>query len=145
VAGYQPGMCVYRETCGSAMVVEHNGDVFSCDHYVYPEYRLGNLLRENLRSLVESKQQTDFGDAKAATLPAYCWNCDFVIACHGECPKHRFIQTPTGEPGLNYLCAGLKHYFGHVWPVLQTLAAIIERGGDPAEIMVVPARPRGRP
>lgn len=135
VAGYTPSMCVYRETCGKAMIIEHNGDLYSCDHYVYPEYRLGNVLEGSMREMVESPQQTKFGDDKAATLPAYCWNCDFVSACHGECPKHRFTTTPDGEPGLNYLCPGLKHYFAHVWPRLQILARIINEGKNPAIIM----------
>ncbi len=135
VYGIEPAMCVYRETCGTALVIEHNGDVYSCDHFVYPQYNLGNILTTSLREMVDSPRQVAFGDAKAASLPAYCWRCEFVTACHGECPKHRFIAAPDGEPGLNYLCAGLKHYFAHVWPTLQTLAAIIRQGKDPATIM----------
>lgn len=143
VAGYQPGMCVYRETCGTALVVEHNGNVYSCDHYVYPEYDLGNIMGKDLRAMVESPEQVRFGNDKAATLPAYCWNCEYVSACHGECPKHRFTFTPDGEPGLNYLCPGLKHYFSHVWPRMKMLAGIIQRGEDPASIMEA-LKPRGK-
>ncbi|MCC5874749.1 MAG: anaerobic sulfatase maturase [Candidatus Sumerlaeia bacterium] len=143
VAGYQPGMCVYRETCGNALVVEHNGHVYSCDHFVYPEYDLGNIMGKGLREMVMSPRQQKFGNDKAATLPAFCWNCEFVSACHGECPKHRFTLTPDGEPGLNYLCPGLKRYFSHVWPRMRMLAEIVLSGQDPSTIMET-LRPKGR-
>lgn len=137
VCGIQPGMCVYRKTCGDAMILEHNGDMYSCDHFVYPEYNLGNILAESMKAMAKSKAQQAFGDAKESTLPAFCRGCGFLAACHGECPKHRFTRAPDGEPGLNYLCPGLKHYFSHVWPRMRMLADIITGGGDPASIMPV--------
>ena len=99
---------------GRALAVEHNGDLYSCDHYVYPRYKLGNLLNTALAGLVYSPQQQAFGLAKSATLPCYCRECPVRFARHGECPKHRFIRTPGGEPGLNYLCAGYKKFFTHI-------------------------------
>ena len=133
--GEPAGVCVFSEKCGRAIAVEHNGDVFSCDHYVYPRYRLGNLMNQTLASMVDSPEQRAFGEAKAATLPAYCRGCDVRFACHGECPKHRFLRTPEGEPGLNYLCAGYKKFFHHIDPAMSTMAALLATGRAPAEIM----------
>ncbi len=104
--GMEPSLCVFRKTCGSAMAIEHNGDLYSCDHYVYPENKLGNIMEEPLVSLVNSVQQHKFGLDKLNTLPQYCIDCNVRFACNGECPKHRFVKTPDGEEGLNYLCAG---------------------------------------
>ena len=97
-------LCVFAPRCGSALALEHNGDLYSCDHYVYPRYKLGNLLNQSLTELADLPQQIRFGNDKQDTLPAYCRRCPVRFACNGECPKHRFIHTPDGEPGLNYLC-----------------------------------------
>jgi uncharacterized protein len=138
--GNPAGICVFSPTCGRALAVEHNGDVYSCDHYVYPRYRLGNLLNESLAGMVESPAQRAFGDAKASTLPAYCRSCSVRFACHGECPKHRFITTPDGEPGLNYLCAAYKRFFQHIDSPMRTMAALLASNRAPADIMRIPRR-----
>ena len=138
--GNPAGICVFSPTCGRALAVEHNGDVYSCDHYVYPRYRLGNLMNESLAGMVESPAQRAFGDAKAATLPAYCRSCSVRFACHGECPKHRFITTPDGEPGLNYLCAAYKRFFQHIDSPMRTMAALLASNRAPADIMRIPRR-----
>ncbi len=120
--GYQQSLCVFNETCGKALVIEHNGDVYSCDHYVYPENKLGNIIEQPLESMVYSEQQLEFGSSKKHKLPAYCLNCNVRIACNGECPKHRFNQTPEGESGLNYLCAGYRKFFNHIDPYMKFMA-----------------------
>ncbi|MGC4111468.1 MAG: anaerobic sulfatase maturase [Nocardioides sp.] len=135
--GQPAGVCIFSERCGRAVAVEHNGDVYSCDHYVYPRYKLGNLLNQSLGTMVDSPTQEAFGAAKAA-LPRYCQECPVRFACHGECPKHRFLRTPSGEPGLNYLCAGYKKFFTHVTPAMNTMAALLGNGRPPAEIMRLP-------
>jgi len=127
--------CVFSENCGSAMALEHNGDLYSCDHFVYPEHRLGNLLSEPLGDMAASAKQRDFGRAKSASLPRYCRDCDVRFACHGECPKHRFLQTPDGEPGLNYLCPSYKKFFAHTAPAMRKMATLLHHGRAPAEIM----------
>ena len=129
------GLCVFAPTCGTALAIEHNGDVYSCDHYVYPEYRLGNILDTPLNELVGSPQQTQFGQDKASRLPRYCKKCDVRFACNGECPKHRFLRTPDGEMGLNYLCAGYKHFFNYIDPYMKTMTQLLEARRAPAEIM----------
>jgi uncharacterized protein len=136
--GLPAGVCVFSENCGRALAIEHNGDIFSCDHYVYPRYRLGNLLNASLGAMVDSPQQTEFGLAKSRLLPRYCRECPVRFACHGECPKHRFLRTPHGEPGLNYLCAGYKKFFTHIDPAMRTMAALLGNGRAPAEIMQLP-------
>jgi uncharacterized protein len=120
--GLGASLCTLAETCGRALALEHDGSVYSCDHYVYPEYRLGNIQEQPLADLVFSPRQVAFGRAKSGSLPAYCHQCPYLFACHGECPKNRFIRTPDGEPGLNYLCAGLRQYFAHVDPYMKTMA-----------------------
>ncbi|RXK56351.1 anaerobic sulfatase maturase [Oleiharenicola lentus] len=135
--GQSPGICIFSPTCGRALAIEHNGDVYSCDHYVYPRYRLGNLLNEDLAALVDSPPQEAFGSAKA-DLPRYCRECPVRFACHGECPKHRFVRTPDGESGLNYLCAAYKKFFTHITPAMNTMAALIGNGRPPADIMLLP-------
>ncbi len=111
----QAGMCVHARTCGDAVALEHNGDLYSCDHYVEPEYLLGNIAQgRTLLELVDSPQQRAFGQAKLDTLPDYCRTCDVRFACNGGCPKDRFIATPDGEPGLHYLCAGYQMFFRHI-------------------------------
>jgi uncharacterized protein len=137
-AGEPAGVCVFTENCGRAVAVEHNGDVYSCDHYVYPRYQLGNLLNTSLAALVDSPQQQAFGRAKSATLPRFCRECPVRFACHGECPKHRFLRTPDGEPGLNYLCAGYKKFFTHIDSPMRTMAALLAAQQAPAEIMRLP-------
>jgi len=137
-AGEPAGVCVFSERCGRALAVEHNGDVYSCDHYVYPRYKLGNLLNEPLSALVDSPRQCDFGQAKSATLPRYCRECPVRFACHGECPKHRFLRTPHGESGLNYLCAGYKKFFPHIDSAMSTMAALLAAQQPPAAIMRLP-------
>lgn len=134
-AGMGGSLCVFSEKCGLALAVEHNGDVYSCDHYVYPEYRLGNLMEQPLKEMVSSPQQQQFGCDKLETLPRYCRECDVRFACHGECPKHRFLRTPDGEWGLNYLCAGYKRFFQHIDPHMRTMAGLLRSGRAPAEIM----------
>ena len=135
--GQPSGLCLFRETCGDAIALEHNGDVFSCDHFVYPSHRLGNLRQTNLGDLVRGPQQRAFGEAKAATLPAYCRQCDVRFACHGECPKNRFLRTPDGEPGLNYLCAAYQRFFRHVAPAMRGMSWLARNRRAPAEIMTL--------
>jgi len=133
--GSPPSLCLFSPTCGTAMAMEHNGDIYSCDHYVYPQYRLGNVLNKTLGEMVNSDEQRKFGRDKSDTLPAYCRECEVRFACHGECPKHRFLHTPSGEPGLNYLCAGYKRFFKHVGPSMRGMADLLRQNRAPAEIM----------
>jgi uncharacterized protein len=133
--GEMPGLCVFSETCGNALVMEHNGDLFSCDHYVFPEYFLGNISESPITGIVRSQQQFDFGIDKRNKLPQYCLRCDVRYACHGECPKHRFINTPDGKPGLNYLCAGYKMFFKHVEPYMEYMAKEFKNKRAPANVM----------
>jgi uncharacterized protein len=133
--GIPSSLCVFMETCGNAMAMEHNGDLYSCDHYVYPRYKLGNVMADEMSAMSESEQQRKFGTDKRDTLPKYCRECDVRFACNGECPKHRFINTPDGEPGLNYLCAGYKRFFRHVDPYMQTMGRLLQAGRPAAEIM----------
>jgi uncharacterized protein len=138
--GLQQTLCVFRPTCGSALALEHNGDLYSCDHFVYPEHKLGNLADSGLRQMVSSPQQKAFGLAKRDTLPRMCRQCDVRFACNGECPKHRFLTTPDGDPGLNYLCAGYKHFFHHIDPFMQFMATELRAGRAPANIMQILGR-----
>jgi len=131
----EPSLCVFRKTCGSAMAIEHNGDLFSCDHYVYPDNKLGNIMNEPLLSLVNCEQQYKFGQDKQDTLPQYCLDCDVRFACNGECPKHRFIKTPDGEDGLNYLCAGYKNFFYHIAPYMRFMANELKLNRAPANVI----------
>ena len=133
--GVPQSLCVFKPTCGSALAVEHNGDVYSCDHFVYPDNKLGNIMQKSLASLVESPQQTRFGNAKEIGLPSDCRECDVRFACNGECPKHRFTQTASGEYGLNYLCAGYKHFFHHIDPYMRFMAEELKKNGAPARVM----------
>ncbi len=121
LAGMDHSLCIFRETCGDVPVVEHNGDFFSCDHFVEPEYRVGNIAETHLGDMVESAAQRAFGEAKRDSLPRYCRECEVRAMCNGGCPKDRFIATPDGEPGLNYLCAGYKSFFIHSRPYLQKM------------------------
>jgi len=134
-SGMEASLCIFRKTCGAALAIEHCGDVYSCDHFVYPENRLGNIMDSPLAALVGSAQQQHFGDAKESTLPKYCRECDVRFACNGECPKHRFLTTPDGEPGLNYLCAGYKMFFHHIDPYMRFMAAELAAQRAPANVM----------
>jgi uncharacterized protein len=135
--GLPSSLCVFAETCGRAMVLEHNGDIYACDHFVYPSFRRGNLLKDGLRELVEAKAQRDFGEAKQSTLTETCRSCDVRFACNGGCPKHRFNTTRDGEPGLNYLCEGYRHFFRHIDPVMKTMAELVRQRRPAAEIMSI--------
>ncbi len=134
-SGIGGGLCVFQENCGRALALEHNGDLFSCDHYVYPKYKLGNLLSDALGDMVDSPQQVAFGQAKSATLPKYCRECNVRFACHGECPKHRFLKTPDGEEGLNYLCAAYKAFFHHADPWMKEMTSLLRQRKPPALVM----------
>lgn len=133
--GMPSALCVFGETCGNALAMEHNGDLYSCDHYVYPRYKLGNVMDSEMRELVDSLQQRKFGADKRETLPKYCRECEVRFACNGECPKHRFIKTPDGEDGLNYLCAGYKLFLSHIDPYMRTMAGLLKQGRPAAEIV----------
>jgi uncharacterized protein len=143
-SGHGPGLCLFLENCGEALAVEHNGDLYSCDHFVYPKYHLGNIMNDSLGAMVNSDQQRSFGQAKSETLPKYCRECDVRFACHGECPKHRFLTTPDGEEGLNYLCAGYKKYFHHVDPYMKKMAELMQARKAPANIMNMLPLPAGQ-
>jgi len=133
--GHGSSLCVFSKRCGNAVALEHNGDVFSCDHFVYPKYRLGNLMDTPLREIADSKTQRAFGAAKSDALPSYCRGCEFNTICNGECPKHRFITTPDGDPGLNYLCAGYKRFLQHIDPYMGIMSNLLAKQRPPAEIM----------
>lgn len=133
--GAKPGLCVCSETCGDALVVEHNGDVYSCDHFVYPELRLGNILEDNLADLYRSQKQFDFGINKRNNLPGQCRRCEYYFACRGECPKHRFMKTKSGEGNLNALCEGFKHYYFHVAPYMEQMKNLLLDKKAPAFVM----------
>jgi len=128
-------LCVFSHKCGRALAVEHNGDLYSCDHFVYPENKLGNLLERSLSALLTSQQQVRFGDAKLSGLPSDCQSCEVRFACNGECPKHRFLTTSKGEYGLNYLCAGYKHFFRHIDPYMRFMANELKHDRAPARVM----------
>ena len=130
-----PAVCIFSETCGLALALEHNGDLYSCDHFVEPQYKLGNIKETHMRELVSSPQQQQFGQAKRDTLPQYCRTCEVRFACHGGCPKNRFTQTPDGEPGLNYLCAGYKAFFQHIDKPMQIMANLLRHRRTATEIM----------
>jgi uncharacterized protein len=131
------GMCVFNETCGTGLALEHNGDLYACDHFVEPDYLLGNIQEHHMIELVASPQQLRFGRDKRDTLPRYCLACDVRFACHGECPKNRFVLTPDGESGLNYLCPGLKAFFHHVDFAMKIMAGLVRRGREAREVMAV--------
>lgn len=133
--GEQPGVCTMARTCGHAGVMEYNGDVYSCDHFVFPEYKLGNIRTHTLIEMMYSDRQEKFGQAKYNSLPRQCKDCEFLFACNGECPKNRFAVTADGEPGLNYLCAGYKRFFKHVAPYMEFMKRELEAGRAPANVM----------
>jgi uncharacterized protein len=133
--GLEPSLCVFRSTCGAALAIEHNGDLYSCDHFVYPENKLGNIMDQPLASLSSSPAQRKFGLDKRDALPQYCRECDVRFACNGECPKHRFLRTPQGEEGLNYLCRGYKLFFHHIDPYMRFMANELRNQRPPANVM----------
>jgi uncharacterized protein len=135
----QPGaLCIFAPSCGTALAMEHNGDLYSCDHFVEPRHLLGNIQDENLIELVSAKKQIKFGNDKKDKLPKFCQKCEVRFACHGGCPKNRFIKTPGGEAGLNYLCQGYKDFFNHIDEPMKIMAFLIRQGRAPAEIMNIP-------
>lgn len=134
-AGEPPGICSMSPTCGRAAVMEANGDVYSCDHFVFPEYRLGNIRQQSLTEMLYGERQQQFGRNKRTSLPRQCRECRFLFACHGECPKNRFIKDRYGEDGLNYLCKGYRQFFAHVASDMDFMKAELDAGRSPANIM----------
>lgn len=133
--GTMPGLCVFSEKCGNAAVMEHNGDVYSCDHFVYKDHFLGNIREHSLEQMMGSTAQTLFGQAKKATLTNYCKQCSFKFACHGDCPKHRFIKTPLGEKALSYLCRDYFSFFSHTKPYMDFMVKELKAQRPPANVM----------
>lgn len=138
--GAPPSLCVFSPTCGNALAMEHTGDLYSCDHFVEPNYLLGNIREAPMLELVASEKQRKFGQDKLDTLPRYCQECQVRFVCHGACPKNRFIETPAGEPGLNYLCAGYKAFFQHIDRPMRIMASLLRQNRAPAEIMQIEAQ-----
>jgi uncharacterized protein len=134
-SGHGAGLCIFMETCGDALAMEHNGDLYSCDHYVEPAYLLGNITEIPMLDMVRSDQQRAFGEAKRDTLPQYCLECDVRFICNGGCPKNRIIATPDGEPGLNFLCQGYKDFFHHIDGPMKYMANELRSRRAPANIM----------
>jgi len=135
--GAPGGLCVFQETCGLALVTEHNGDVYSCDHFVEPDCYLGNMLKTPLAEMVGSEKQRQFGLVKRNSLPQYCRSCSFLFACNGGCPKDRTDITPDGEPGLNHLCSGFKTFFAHVDPPFRIMANLIRQHRPMTDVMKI--------
>lgn len=133
--GEAPGVCSLSKSCGHAGALEFNGDLYACDHFVFPEYRLGNILETPLTELMRGERQTAFGDAKLRSLPTQCRRCRYLFACNGECPRNRFERTRDGEPGLNYLCKGYQRFFRHVEPYMDFMRGELNRGRAPANVM----------
>ena len=134
VNGYS-SLCVLRPTCGEGLALEHNGDLYSCDHFVDTQHLLGNIMQTPIAELVAGDQQQAFGQAKRDALPEYCKACDVLFLCNGECPKNRILLAPDGEPGLNWLCEGLKLFFEHTDPYMRTMAELLAKNRDAADIM----------
>ena len=128
-------VCQFSRRCGRSVVMEHNGDLYACDHYVYPRYRLGNILSDEIPRMGDSPEQTAFGNQKETALPTCCGTCEYLFACRGECPGHRFLRTPDGEPGLNYLCAGYKKYFSHIDGAMRIMKKLLETGLPASYVM----------
>jgi uncharacterized protein len=136
-AGYGASLCVFRETCGRALALEHNGDLYACDHFVDPAHHLGNINEVPLVELADSPEQVKFGLHKRDSLPKYCRECDVRFMCNGGCPKDRFIRTPDGEEGLHYLCSGYRQFFRHIGKPMRRMAALWHAGQHPAAIMAL--------
>lgn len=135
--GISPGICAYSKECGHAGVMEHNGDVYSCDHFVFPEYKLGNIRDHSLIDMLYGEQQQEFSRLKHSSLPHQCKECDMEFACHGECPKNRFMKDKYGDSGLNYLCPGYYHYYQHVAPYMDYMKQELMSQRPPSNIMKV--------
>lgn len=135
--GISPGICAYSKECGHAGVIEHNGDVYSCDHFVFPEYKLGNIRDHSLIDMLYGEQQQEFSRLKHSSLPRQCKECDMEFACHGECPKNRFMKDKYGDSGLNYLCPGYYHYYQHVAPYMDYMKQELMSQRPPSNIMKV--------
>lgn len=133
--GAQPGVCTMAPTCGHAGVMEFNGDVYSCDHFVFPEFKLGNIYEKSLIEMMYSEKQIQFGQQKRDSLPNKCKECNYLFACNGECPKNRFLTTEDGEPGLNYLCKGYYQFFDHVAPYMDFMKKELLAERPPANVM----------
>jgi len=128
-------VCTHAQQCGRAVVIEHNGDVYACDHFVYQPYRLGNIAHDSLAHMVEKSLQTGFGIMKETALPTWCRDCPVLKACQGGCPKHRFQKSPPGEPGLHYLCVGYRKFFLHIRKYLRAIATLLENGLPASRVM----------
>ncbi len=135
--GVEPGLCIMNETCGDALIVEHNGDVYSCDHFVYPEYLLGNINSKHIKEIFKSPERFIFGNKKRSTLPQECLNCSYLQLCHGECPKHRFEPGLPGDYLKNSLCEGLKFYFLHTKFYMEQMRNLLASGKSPADVMFI--------
>lgn len=133
--GTPSSVCTFARQCGKSVIVEHNGDVYACDHSVYPQYKLGNILDDNPVAMVEKSIVQGFGVSKEKSLPRWCQECDVLKACWGGCPKHRFAKTYYGEPGLHYLCAGYKKYFFYIRKYLHALTRVLENGQPASDVM----------
>lgn len=140
--GGRPGICVYAKECGHAGVMEFNGDVYSCDHFVFPEYKLGNIRDKTLVEMLYGEQQRQFSCLKHASLPKQCKECEWEFACHGECPKNRFVNDRYGNPGLNYLCSGYRHFYEHVAPYMDFMKKEFMNQRPPANVMEAVKRKR---
>lgn len=134
--GQTPGLCTLSKSCGHASVMEHNGDVFACDHFVFPEYKRGNIHTQTITEMMYSPEQLQFGKNKWQSLPRQCKECSFLFACYGECPKNRFAIDAYGNKGLNYLCKGYKRFFAHVAPYMQFMKEQLEKELPPADVML---------
>jgi len=135
--GRPPNLCIFSPSCGNSLAMEHNGDMYSCDHFVEPGYFLGNIREEPMVNLVGAEKQRNFGQDKQDSLPNYCLECDVRFACNGGCPKNRFIETPGGEPGLNYLCEGYKTFFNHIDRPMRIMAALLRQNREAADIIQI--------
>jgi len=135
--GMPASLCIFARTCGNALALKHNGDLYSCNHFVEPKFFLGNIKEQHLVQLVASDQQRKFGNDKQYSLPRYCRECEVKFACNGECPRNRFISTPDGEPGLNYLCAGYKAFFKHIDHPMKLMVDLLLGGRDAPDVMQI--------
>ena len=135
IMGQPASLCVFAETCGQGLAMEHNGDLYACDHYVYPQFKLGNIMETPIEKLANSSEQIEFGNAKKKNLTKQCLNCDIRFACNGGCPKHRFLTSKDGEAGHNYFCRSTTHFVKHAAPTLQVMANLIRAGRPASDIM----------